>query len=110
MSRSSISFFDDYFYGNNRMNASIDEVDNNYLISFDLVGVKKGDIELTIEKGILSLKAERKKGDKVIKSYNSSFYVPKDISTEPVSTKYEDGVLELTFAKDKTHSHRILIE
>lgn len=102
------NFFNEFFNDNGHTHALYKE-DDKYVATFDLPGVKKEDIKTNIENRILSIKAERKKGDNVIKTYNEKYRLPVSISTEYIEGKYEDGVLSLTFKKDEEQKQSINI-
>ncbi len=80
------------------------EDDKEYLIKADLPEIKKEDVKISVEDGVLAISGERKyekeeKGKKyhrVERSYGSferSFSVPSDTEAEKVSAQFQDGVL-----------------
>lgn len=86
------------------------EGDYAYHIEIDLPGVKKDEINISNNNGILTISGERqfknelKKDDyyKVESSYGKfqrSFNLPKDIDAENIEAKYDDGVLEIVIPK-----------
>lgn len=86
------------------------EGDYAYHIEIDLPGVKKDEINISNNNGILTISGERqfknelKKDDyyKVESSYGKfqrSFNLPKDIDAENIEAKYDDGVLEILIPK-----------
>lgn len=87
----------------------------------DLPGVKKEDVELSVDRGVLTLKASRKyagdgaKGDQVLlgRSYGTfsrSFTLPDYADTEHLTASLADGVLTLTIPKlPKAQPRRITI-
>ena len=89
----------------------ITDKDDHYEISAELAGVKKDDIHVTLEDGILTLKAsvntektDEKEGKVIRKermsgSYLRSFNVGKGVTESDINAKFEDGVLELTVPK-----------
>ena len=102
-------------YGKNAphvMKTDIHEHDDHYDVDIDLPGFKKDEIELSLEKGYLTVSAAKgldqdktdKKG-KVIRqerwagAMQRSFYVGTEIKAEDVSAKFEDGVLRLNVPK-----------
>jgi HSP20 family molecular chaperone IbpA len=83
---------------------SIEKNDDFTLITFELCGVKKKDITLTISEGYLILKAVRKNVvGKVVKTFNQRFTFPKTLEESPVKSIYDNGLLELTFTEQKKH-------
>lgn len=89
----------------------ITEKDNQYKITAELAGVKKDDLHVTLEDGILSIEASvntektDEKDGKVIRkerhsgSYLRSFNVGKGITEGDIQAKFDNGVLELTVPK-----------
>lgn len=89
--------------------------DKEYILSVDLPGVDKNNIELGLEDGYLTIEATRSahketegegKYDYVIreKTYgrmSRSFYVGEGIKEENVKAKYENGILTVTVPKYK---------
>ncbi|HEU0233540.1 MAG TPA: Hsp20/alpha crystallin family protein [Gallionella sp.] len=90
----------------------ISETDTAYLIKGEIPGVKKEDVKVTIQDGMLTIQGERKqekeeKGKKfhrIERSYGSfarSFRVPGDADENSVKAEFKDGVLNITLAKSE---------
>ena len=88
----------------------ISETDAAYLIKGEIPGVKKEDVKVTIQDGMLTIKGERKqekeeKGKKFHRvecSYGSfmrSFQMPDDADENNVKAEFKDGMLNVTLAK-----------
>ena len=88
----------------------IKEEDNRFAIFADIPGVDPKDIEITMEKGILSIKGERKsentaengKLTRVERSYGAfyrRFALPDSADAEGISANGKHGVLEITIPK-----------
>ena len=88
--------------------------DGNYELDIDLPGFKKDEISLTLDNGYLVVGAckmlnEEEKDDKgkllrqerYSGAMQRSFYVGEGIDENDVKAKFEDGVLRLTFPKEK---------
>lgn len=103
----------------------IKELDNCYEITAELPGVKKNDIHVTLEDGVLSISAEtcseEKEEDKgrVIRQerrygkYLRSFTLGNNIHEEDISADFTDGVLKLKAPKapdDVPQKRRISID
>jgi len=96
--------------------ARMDVIDkgDRFEVLVDLPGVKKEDIQVTIEGARVSINAEaksekqRKEGERVLHaerfaaSYARSFELPVEVTEEGAEAKYEDGVLKLTLPKRAT--------
>jgi len=88
----------------------ISETDNEYLIKAELPEVKKEDVKVTVENGVLTLQGERrqekeeksKKYHRVERSYGSfvrSFTLPESVEEGGVKAEYKEGVLNLHLPK-----------
>jgi HSP20 family protein len=88
----------------------ITEDDREYLIKTDLPEMKKEEVKVVIENGILSISGERKaekeeKGKKyhrIERSYGSfirTFTVPEDADGTKVAAEFKDGVLKVHLPK-----------
>lgn len=90
----------------------ISEADQEYVITAELPGVKKEDVKITLEDGVLTLRGERKqekeeKGiryHRVERAYGSfvrSFTLPDVIDEANVAAEFKDGVLTIRLAKSE---------
>lgn len=90
--------------------ADITETDVAYVIKAEIPGVKKEDIKVAIQDGMLTMQGERKmekeeKGKKFHRvecSYGSfvrSFRMPEDADENSVKAEFKDGILNVTLAK-----------
>jgi HSP20 family protein len=88
----------------------ISETDAEYLIKAELPEIKKEDVKVTVEDGVLTLQGERrqekeekgKKFHRVERSYGSfvrSFTLPESVDDAEVKAEYRDGVLALHLPK-----------
>ena len=91
---------------------SVDVTENEkeYLITADAPGVKREDLKVTVEEGVLMISGERKsekeekgkKFHKVERSYGRfarSFTLPEDAEDEKLSAQFKDGVLTVHLPK-----------
>jgi HSP20 family protein len=88
----------------------------------DIPGVDPKDIEITMEKGILCIKGERRtesreelEGFKRIERARGTFYrrfsLPDSADAERISARGRDGVLEVVIPKqEKVQPRRITVE
>jgi HSP20 family protein len=92
---------------------NIHEADSQFFVSVNIPGINIRDIEMHIENGILSIKAEPKfKHTKERGGYYRSissqgtfyrrFSLPESADPNQVTTKNRDGVLTITLGKRKT--------
>jgi HSP20 family protein len=88
------------------------EDDHQYLIKAELPEVKKEDVRLTVQDGVLSLSGDRKfvkeeKGKKyhrVERAYGSfvrTFTLPEDANEQKVSADFKDGLLQIHLPKSE---------
>ncbi len=89
----------------------IEESDDSYLIKADLPGVKKKDIEVTIDNGVLNISGEKRveketgKGTKQHRterycgSFARYFTLPRAVQADKIEAQFSDGVLSLTIPK-----------
>src|SRR5512144_1894305 len=88
----------------------IKEEGNVYILQADLPGIDPKDIEITLEKGVLTLKGQRaaetkeetekyRRVERVRGTFLRRFSLPETVETEKVSAKYPNGVLEVIVPK-----------
>ena len=113
-------FFDEFFtpdLPSSKLSPPVDIVENNdnYTVKADLPGMKQENIKIEIDDSILKITGERKHEetkDNEKKKYHyyersygffeRRFILPKDIDTEKIDAKYENGELFLTIPKTET--------
>ena len=97
----------------------ISETDGEYLIKAELPEVKKEDVKVTLEDGVLTLTGERRqekeekntKYHRVERSYGSfvrSFSLPELVDETKVKAEYKDGVLSLNLPKSEKAKPRAI--
>ena len=90
----------------------IAEDDKEYLITAELPEVKKDDVRVTVENGVLTLTGERKfekeennkRWHRVERSYGSfarSFTLPGDSDAAKVKAEFKEGLLKVHVAKSE---------
>ena len=84
---------------------------DDFLIAAELPGVKKEDIGITLENGVLTISAEtkseteEKEGERVVRQerrygkYTRSLRLGTQINEKAIKANYKDGVLELVLPK-----------
>ncbi len=78
------------------------EDENNYYVKAELPGVRKGDVQVQFEDGVLSVSAKRKqkKGDTEQSfEYRRSVTVPEGVKADAIQADHVDGILTLTLPK-----------
>lgn len=90
----------------------ITEDDKEYLIKAELPEIKKEDVKVTVENGVLVLSGERKlekeennrKYHRIERSYGSfarSFGLPDDADDANVNAEFKEGILKVHIAKSE---------
>ena len=91
----------------------ISETDKDYVIRAELPAVKKEDVHVTFEDGMISIKGERKqhKNDKNEKfhrvetcygSFERRFSLPDNVNAETIRCESKDGILAVHIPKKET--------
>jgi HSP20 family protein len=94
--------------------ADIIERDKEYLVKVDLPDVRKEDVKVLFDDGVLTIKGERKvekeeKGDKVHRTerfygmFERSFVLPEDVDVKAIRAESKEGVLTI-------HLPRVAVE
>jgi HSP20 family protein len=95
----------------------IREEAERFVVAADLPGVEGKDIEITAEKGVLTLKGERRSEKKASKDGYESierasgtflrrFTLPESVDAEAIKASHVNGVLEITIPKRPTEQPR----
>lgn len=94
-----------------KIKVEIKENGDNVVVQAEIPGVSKDDIDISIERNVVTIQAEVKQydadtqNDRILHSerfYGSvqrSFALPSDVVPDKASAKYEDGILTLTLPK-----------
>ena len=88
------------------------EGEDAYYIDVDLPGVKKEDVEISVDKNLLTIKGKRETKEEVKEedyyriesrygTFSRSFTLPEKVDVEKIEAKSEDGVLEIIIPKLK---------
>ena len=100
----------------------IHEEPKQFVVHADLPGVKPADIEITADKGVLTLRGarnfEQKSDDghysrveRVNGKFLRTFSLPDNVQTDAIRAQFKDGVLELTIPKiAKAEPRRIEVQ
>lgn len=93
-------------------NCDISETDKEYRINTELPGVKRDDVKVTLEEGVLTLTGERKqqseeknerfhRRESSYGSFMRRFTLPSDADPSNVQAKFQDGVLEVRIPRTR---------
>ena len=113
-------FFKDYspFFARGRRNesgnwmptANISETDKEYLIKAELPEVKKEDVKITLENGVITISGERKREkeekdaneirvESFYGTFSRSFSLPDNVDEKGIRAESKDGVLKVHIPK-----------
>lgn len=90
----------------------IKEEEDSYVLHADIPGVKPEDIEITMERGVLSIHGERKFEEQVEREnfkriersygvFYRRFTLPENTDADAITAKGENGVLKVVIPKTK---------
>ncbi|MGZ5278978.1 MAG: Hsp20/alpha crystallin family protein [Pseudobdellovibrionaceae bacterium] len=100
----------------------VNETEEAYLLSVDLPGVKKEDVNIDVSNNVLTVSGERKheyeskeKGSRRYEQsygqFTRSFTLPTAVDAEKVEANMEDGVLKIALPKsEQTKPHKIQVQ
>lgn len=89
---------------------NVEETDNEFIISAELPGMDKKDINIVVNNGVISISGEKKnESETKEKNYHRierrygkferSFVLPEGVDHEKIEARYKNGVLELSLPK-----------
>ena len=90
----------------------IHEEDSCYMLTADIPGVNRQDVEITLEDGVLTVKGERKsetevteegyrRRERIYGTFVRQFNLPDTVDAANISAKAEDGVLKIVIPKQE---------
>lgn len=88
----------------------ISETDNHFIVTAELPGIKREEVKICIDDGVLNLRGERKeekeeKGrrfhrtERFYGAFSRSFTLPKNVDESHIEATFKDGVLTLQLPK-----------
>ena len=94
-----------------QMATDVYEDADNFYARFEVPGVKKEDVKIELDKGLLSVSVEKREntdsGDQS-QRVTRSLSVPESVAADKVGAKLEDGVLTLTLPKQEDRKPRTI--
>jgi len=89
---------------------NIQELNDKYILTFEVAGVEKKELKVSIKNHILTIEGERKsskenKKDNYITqevffgTFKRSINLPQNINEDKLTTKYKNGILTITIPK-----------
>jgi len=100
----------------------IHEEAQRFVVRADLPGVKPADIEVTADKGVLTLRGQRlieqrdsdghyARVERVAGKFVRTFTLPENVQADAITAQFKDGVLELAIPKvAKAEPRRIEVQ
>nr|PZN89536.1 MAG: hypothetical protein DIU52_12940 [bacterium] len=98
------------------------ETDDELLLSVELPGMKRQDIQVTIDDGVLTIRGEKKEEheekekryhlwERRYGAFERSFTLPRSVDPQGIKARFEDGVLKIEMPKSKqARGKRIEVE
>jgi HSP20 family protein len=93
-----------------------------FVVQADLPGVSLADIEITADKGVLTIRGERKQEshepaqgyeriERVTGGFTRRFALPENVQADNIKARYSNGVLEVSIPKQPVQqARRVAIE
>ncbi len=88
--------------GDRRLATDLYEDEGSYHVRFEVPGVKKADLQVEVEGGVLTVSCEKKSednGESTLENQRRAIRLPEGVDSEKIGAKLEDGVLTVTVAK-----------
>lgn len=106
-----------------RPHADVHEYDHEYLIKVELAGMRDGDIEVTVDDGVLTIQGQRveQRSENVTRIHELSinygqfqldFALNVPLQADAILARYDDGILYVTLPKQppsSRESRRIMV-
>lgn len=80
---------------------SVDEGEEHYLLSLEVPGVPKDQIQIEVAEDVLSVSGEGRRG-----KFSRSFTLPQGVDASKIEARTQDGVLEIYVPKAETTKPR----
>lgn len=106
-------WLDDYFGGRRIAEPAADlyEDDDNVYVRMEVPGVKKKELEVSLENAVLTVSAEASDKDKESErsySFRRTVSLPEGIDGAKVKARLEDGILTITAPKAEERKARVI--
>jgi len=110
------TLFNEAFQRNVGIPLEIMEEENKVIVKAEIPGVNKEDIEVSVDDGILRIKAEKKEEKKekglsefIYGKFERQVKLP-EVNAENINAEYKDGILKLEIPKEEKKLKRIEIK
>jgi HSP20 family protein len=95
------------------------ENDKAYVVEVDLPGLRKEDVRVTVQDGVLTIQGERRltredkesgyhRQERFYGKFLRSFTLPEMVDVDRISAEFKDGVLRLTLPKRESTAGRVI--
>ena len=96
------------------------ETEEDIVVSAELPGMTKDDVQVTVENGVLTISGEKKQEreekkeggyhvtERCYGKFERAFALPRSVDQENVKAKFENGVLDVTLAKIPAAKPRLI--
>ena len=94
-----------------KLAVDVHEDKDAYLAHFEVPGVKKEDVKIELNNGLLTVTAEKRQKNGESESSHTlsrSISVPDGVNVEAITAKLEDGILNLTLPKAENKKPRTI--
>ncbi|KAK6912213.1 Alpha crystallin/Hsp20 domain [Dillenia turbinata] len=95
-----------------RLLGHIKEKDECYKLRFDMPGLSKEDVKITVENGVLYIKGEHKEDEDQWHQeyqYDTSLVLPDDAKVDEIKAEMKDGALTLLLPKSPKHEKEVQV-
>ena len=101
-----------------RPSVDIAETNDEYVVTADLPGIDRDDLNVTVAEGRLTLRGERRQNgdslsgparsvERVYGTFTRSFELPSEVKADGIGATYRDGVLTVTVPKAAAASENV---
>ncbi len=98
--------------GTRRPAVRLSEEGDDYVVRFEVPGVKKEDISLELSDSVIALKGERKEKrneEEISISFSRAIRVPEEVRADKVKANLRDGVLTVSLPKPEERKPKVIV-
>jgi HSP20 family protein len=99
----------DYSVDYYKYRTTLEQKDNNYIITAQVPGMSKDDITIKLEDSILKVTGEKQINETMTTSINKEFTVSSAINTAKIQAKVENGILTISIPQKENKCKEIKI-
>lgn len=92
------NFFNEFYFNedtNNFPKTQINKEKSGYDLKFALPGLKKEDVEIKVDKGIITVSYSNNEDNIFVGKFEKSYKLPSDVDSDKIKGKFEDGILSV---------------